>query len=256
MIVLLAAILPAVILMIYIYRKDTRPEPTRLILKGFLFGGIATFVSTLISGPLQQLGLFTDTPTTFAQCLSVSFFGAAIPEECAKLLMLWLLLRRMPEFDERYDGIVYGAAIGLGFATFENVLYVLGAGMDWITVSIARAFLAVPGHLAFAVVMGYYYSMNHFYGKNSLDGHGAKVKMILYPILMHGTYDTIAFSTGIGDLAGALASLVLLVFCYFMFKAVRRKVQSEALLNDDSPTPSDMDSPEGPFGGGMPPFAR
>ncbi len=240
MVILLAALLPAILLMVYIYSKDSKPEPPKLILKGFLFGGIATFVSTLISGPLQFLGFFTDNPTTFAQCLNVSFFGAAIPEECAKLLMLWLLLRNMKEFDERYDGIVYGASIGLGFASFENLLYVLGSGVDWITVSISRAFLAVPGHLAFAVVMGYYYSLNHFYGKNSMEGHGAKWKMLLYPILLHGIYDTIAFATGINVLLSGIAAILLLVFCFFLFKATRKKVLEEASKNSE-PLPGGED---------------
>ena len=106
LVILAAALLPALVLMWYVYNKDTQPEPTRLIVKGFFYGGLATFVSTLISGPLMAMGFFTAEPHTFAECMTTSFFGAAIPEECAKLLMLWLLLRHNPEFDERYDGIV------------------------------------------------------------------------------------------------------------------------------------------------------
>ena len=230
LIIFAAALLPALVLMWYVYNKDTQPEPTRLIVKGFFYGGIATFVSTLISGPLMAMGFFTNEPQSFADCLSISFFGAAIPEECAKLLMLWLLLRNNPEFDERFDGIVYAASVGLGFASFENVMYVLSAGMDWFPVSVSRALLAVPGHFAFAVMMGYYYSVDHFYG--SYAPKGTKSKILLVPILLHGIYDTIAFASGLGSAISGILSLALLYFCFRLFKHTRNKILSEASDND------------------------
>jgi len=228
--ILIAAIAPALILMWYVYHKDTQPEPTRLVAKGFIYGGIAVFASTLISGPLMMMGFFTSNPTTILECIKVSFFGAAIPEECAKLLMLWLLLRNCPEFDERYDGIVYGAAVGLGFATFENLMYLLSAGMDWLSVSISRGLFAVPGHFAFAVVMGYYYSLNHFYGEDAPAG--TKIKMILFPVLLHGTYDTLVFVANLTPIYSAILTLVLLAFCFVLFKRTRARILAEADDND------------------------
>jgi RsiW-degrading membrane proteinase PrsW (M82 family) len=230
LVIIAAALLPALVLMWYVYNKDTQPEPTRLIVKGFFYGGLATFVSTLISGPLLAMGFFTGEPQTFAECLTTSFFGAAIPEECAKLLMLWLLLRHNPEFDERYDGIVYAAAVGLGFASFENIMYVISAGADWFTVSLTRALLAVPGHFAFAVMMGYYYSVDHFYG--SYAPKGTKAKIILVPVLLHGIYDTIAFASGLGTVVSGVLTFVLLYFCYRLFKYTRAKILAEASDND------------------------
>ena len=230
LIIFAAALLPAIVLMWYVYNKDTQPEPTRLILKGFFYGGIATFVSTLISGPLMTMGFFTNEPSTLAECMTTSFFGAAIPEECAKLFMLWLLLRNNPEFDERFDGIVYAASIGLGFASFENVMYVLSAGMDWFSVSVTRAMLAVPGHFAFAVMMGYYYSVDHFYGEYAPKG--TKAKIILVPVLLHGIYDTIAFASGLGTAISGILTLALLYFCFRLFKYTRAKILAEASDND------------------------
>ena len=57
---------------------------------------------------------------SFAEAVGDAFFLAAIPEEVAKLFMLWLLLRKNPFFDEHFDGIVYAVCVGLGFAGFEN----------------------------------------------------------------------------------------------------------------------------------------
>jgi len=163
---LIAAVLPAIILLIYIYNKDkVQPEPTKWLVKGFLFGVISAFASTLISSPLGWLGFYTTgEAATFREAVSVAFFGAAIPEEAAKLLMLWLLLRKNPYFDEKIDGVVYAACVGMGFAAIENVMYLSTYYSTWVTVGLTRALISVPGHFMFAIAMGYYYSLGYWGG--------------------------------------------------------------------------------------------
>ena len=225
----LAAIAPALILLWYVYHKDTEPEPTRLIFKGFCFGGLSALLSTLISGPLLNMGFYTTDPSTWAEAVKVAFFGAAVPEETAKLLMLWLLLRNCPEFDERYDGIVYATTIGLGFAAFENIIYVISAGASWVDVAFTRALFAVPGHFAFAVTMGYYYSQYHFRGK---EHEGAQIKMLLYPILLHGAYDTLCFFSELNEALSLFITLILIAFCFWLFKRTRARILDEAAKNE------------------------
>ena len=225
----IAAVAPALILLWYVYNKDTEPEPTRLIFKGFCYGGLAALVSTLISGPLLNMGFYTTEPTSFWDSVKISFFGAAIPEETAKLLMLWLLLRNCPEFDERYDGIVYATTIGLGFAAFENIIYVISAGANWVDVAFTRALFAVPGHFAFAVTMGYYFSQYHFRGK---EYDGAKIKMWLYPVILHGLYDTLCFLSELNEALSLLITLVLIAFCFWLFKKTRARILKAAAENE------------------------
>ena len=98
-------------------------------------------------------------PTDLFDTTIQAFFVAALPEESFKLLALWLLLRKNPYFDEHFDGIVYAVCVGLGFAAVENVFFVVGEEGNWMGVAVNRALLAVPGHYAFAVLMGYYYSV-------------------------------------------------------------------------------------------------
>ena len=221
-IVLGAAIAPALLLLYYVYSKDFNPEPKKMVLRGFLFGGISVYVSTLISGPLLNLGLFTNEPSTFLEAMKVSFVGAAIPEESAKLFMLWLLLRRSKDFDERYDGMVYAAAVGMGFACLENLMYVLSSGSAWFYVSVTRALLAVPGHFAFAIVMGYYYSRNHFDREKMAPWD--RIRVWLYPMLLHGIYDTLAFSADISPALSGAITLLLIFFCSRLFKATRKRI--------------------------------
>lgn len=228
-IILAAAIVPGILLLYYVYSKDFNPEPKRMIYKGFFYGCLSVFASTLISGPLMKLGLFVNQPSSFAEALQTSFFGAAIPEESAKLLMLWLLLRHSPEFDERYDGMVYAAAVGLGFACLENLMYVVSAGAGWFQVSVTRAIFAVPGHFAFAIVMGYYFSRNHFDSRKITEFD--RIKVWLFPVLLHGIYDTLAFSAELSPAYSGLITILLIWFCYRLFKSTRDRILREAEQN-------------------------
>ena len=226
---LLAAIAPAALLLYYVYSKDFNPEPKKLVFKAFGYGALSAFVSSFISVPLMQMGLFASEPETFADAVRLSFLGAAVPEESAKLIMLWIFLRHCKEFDERYDGLVYAAAVGLGFAFLENIMYVLSAGEGWMVVSISRALFAVPGHFAFAIVMGYFYSKNHFSWTETSGWD--RFKVWLYPVLLHGVYDTLAFTSDIIPAWSGLITLGLIAFCIWLFRQTRKRILAEAEEN-------------------------
>lgn len=87
--------------------------------------------------------------TSILVSVSTAFFGAAIPEEIAKFLMLWLLLRKNPYFDEKMVGIVYAVCVSLGFAALENIMYLFTNAEAYLSVGIARAIFAVLGHFCF-----------------------------------------------------------------------------------------------------------
>ncbi len=118
--VIFAAIAPVAWLLWTIYRKDSvQPEPTKWLVKAFLYGVGSLFLSFAISMPTSiVLGLSVDKETygSLFEALEDAFLLAAVPEELAKFFMLWLLLRKNPFFDEHFDGIVYAVCVGLGFA--------------------------------------------------------------------------------------------------------------------------------------------
>ena len=217
------ALLPAVILLFYTYQQDKmQREPVKMIVKGFFWGCLSVFASFFISVPSLNLGLFPDEIHSFWDAFRISFFGAAIPEETAKLLCLWLFLRKNPYFDERMDGIVYAVCVGLGFAAFENVEYLFAAGTDWVTTGIGRSLTAIPGHFGFAVLMGYYFSLNHF---DKYRAPGAGLKMWLYPVLGHGIYDTIAMMSAVTPQLSGAITIVILLFCFQLIKWARKSMQ-------------------------------
>lgn len=214
--VLALALLPPIILLYYTYQQDKlQREPVKNLVKAFFFGGASVFASLCISVPFMNLGLFPQTITSHMDAFRCAFFGAAIPEESAKLLMLWLFLRKCKDFDERMDGIVYAVCIGLGFAAFENIEYIMAAGSQWVTVGLSRSLTAIPGHFGFAVIMGYYFSLNHF---DRYRAPGAGIKMWLYPVLAHGTYDWIAMSQEVNPQLGGAIAIAILLLCFWLMK--------------------------------------
>lgn len=224
--ILTAAILPAILLWLYIWKKDTQKEPTSWLIKALLWGaGICIpigFVELAI-----ETTLFADGgPHSLFGTTVQAFLVAAVPEETFKLLALWMVLRKNPYFDEHFDGIVYAVCVGLGFATIENIFYIF-SHENWLTIAVTRALLAVPGHYAFAVLMGYYYSIHHFVD----DSPKVAACILLVPIMAHGIYDSLAMSGTVNQYIGSIAFLVLIYFCIKMHKKAYRKVV--ALVEED-----------------------
>jgi len=221
MILIAAAILPAILLWLYTCKKDAYPEPMSQMLKAFLYGALicipVAFVENYISGMLFEAD---GSPSTLIGSTVEAFIVAAVPEEGFKLLALWLILRKNPFFDEHYDGIVYAVCVGLGFAAVENVGYVMMHADAWLSVAITRALLAVPGHYAFAVFMGYYYSLYHF-GQKSIQN---LLSIFLIPVLAHGCYDAFALTGTVEPVLGGISFIVLIFFCIKMHKNARQKI--------------------------------
>ena len=235
LIVLAAALLPAVLLWVYIWKKDPQKEPTSWLVKATLWGVAICIPIGLVESVINFVLFGDGSPSTLFGTTTLAFFVAAVPEEAFKLLALWLVLRKNPYFDEHFDGIVYAVCVGLGFAAIENIGYLIMME-DWVLVAIARALLAVPGHYAFAVLMGYFYSVYHF-----VD-HSRKTAacVLLVPILAHGIYDALAMSGMVNEYVGGIAFLVLIYFCIKMHKRAYHKVV--ALIEKDNQIMSSLDT--------------
>ena len=223
------AFLPAVLLVYYTYQQDKlQREPVRNLVKAFFFGWLSVLASLCISIPFMGMGLFTCEINTLGDAFRTAYFGAAIPEESAKLLLLWLFLRKCKDFDERMDGIVYAVCVGMGFAAFENIEYLFASGTDWVTTGLGRSLTAIPGHFAFAVIMGYYYSLDHF---DKYRAPLAGLKMWLYPVLAHGLYDTVAMSAAVSPEISGVVTIIILLGCFWGIKWARKRMASHLVAD-------------------------
>ena len=147
---LLLAIAPAVFWLWYFYQKDRyEPEPLTWILIIYLFGIAVTIPVALVEG---VAGIFLSE-------FLITVLIAPTVEEVGKFLVVRRTVYETSEFDEPVDGIIYAAAVGLGFATLENVIYVfaaLGTSIEFaIQTGLIRALISVPGHVLFSAMWGY-----------------------------------------------------------------------------------------------------
>lgn len=225
LILLVAALLPAVLLGYYIWKQDPQPEPANWLIRAVLYGVVICFPVVLVEMAISQV-FFGGEPTSLLGTTFQAFFVAALPEESFKLLALWLVLRRNPYFDEHFDGIVYAVFVGLGFAAIENIGYVMSNGLS---VAIMRALLAVPGHYAFAILMGYYYSVYHFSDRSPRTA----ACILLVPVVAHGIYDALALSGTVNPYIGGLSFFVLVYFCIKMHKNVKTKMMAQIKRDKD-----------------------
>lgn len=228
---LLSALIPAIVLLVYIYWQDRQsPEPVWQLIKATLLGVLSIPLSLCISSPLQAIGIVPEEMFTFGDAIRVAFLGAALPEELAKLFILWLILRKNRFFDERMDGIVYAVCVSLGFAGLENVLYVIGDA-DWMGVALSRAIFAVPGHFCYGVLMGYFYSLAHFCPSK----RPYYISMaIIAPIILHGIYDAILFivRVTISEWLSVILMLIFTLFCFYLWKTASKAIKKHLPFRD------------------------
>ncbi|MBQ6243276.1 MAG: PrsW family intramembrane metalloprotease [Bacteroidales bacterium] len=238
--ILFSAVLPALVLVFLIYRKDQyRKEPARQLVKAFCYGCLAAPASLLLSTPAEAVGLFTLGTDGVAAGFRTALFGAALPEELFKLAFLWLLLRRNPDYDEYVDGIVYAVCVGMGFAALENIGYLFQNMDNWGTVGTLRAIFSVPAHFFFAVAMGYFFACGSFGDPARRSVNYALA--LLVPVAQHTAFDWLAFCFGTPGILGGLA--IALFFGLYILMAKRSRQRVRAHLDRDREI---MDAPHLP----------
>jgi len=205
MFLLALALAPGAAIALYIYLKDKHErEPLGLLLMSFLYGIFSTFVTLIVSMPLDYMIMIDqqDAVELFADV----FFKVALVEEFSKFIFIRFLLFRNKNFNEPFDGIVYATMVGMGFATLENIIYVYQYGM---ATGILRMFTAVPAHACFAILMGYYLGRAKFSKEKNLY---FTLLALISATVFHGLYDYFLFITFVpGIWIGAAISLIVAI---------------------------------------------
>ena len=208
---ILAAVLPAIFLLRYIYKHDTvDKEPPGLLLSLILMGIVAALMSIV----LEIIGekILNDQISQDDKYYKIILAFAVVA-----VVKTW----KNPNFNYSFDGIVYAVSVSLGFAAFENIKYVMNFGLS---VALPRAVLAVPGHMGFAVFMGLFYGRAKLF--SDLGCKGKKVMNLLASYLsamfLHGFYDSCAM------IGNTLSTVIFIAFVALMYVIVISLIKHES----------------------------
>ncbi|MED1724183.1 glutamic-type intramembrane protease PrsW [Brevibacillus parabrevis] len=179
-----AAIAPGIAIMSYFYLRDSlEPEPISMVIRSFIFG-------MLLVIPIMVLQYIMQNEWNWRSGIVAEIIQSAVVEEFFKWMVIFFTVYKHVEFDEPYDGIVYAVAVSLGFATLENLFYLIINGMN---IAFWRAFLPVSSHALFAVWMGYYLGRAKF-SQNSKQEKTFLWLSVVLPIGLHALYNAIFLS--------------------------------------------------------------
>jgi len=218
------AILPVVLICIYVYRKDKNKEPSDLLMKLILSGIVSCFLTLILSSILSVVFPMlkkTSGELTFLETIIQIFFGIAFVEEFSKFVMVYLFGYKSKEFDEIYDIIVYSVFVSLGFAAFENMLYVFGNVESAISIGILRGLISIPGHACFALYMGYYLSLARL---NKDKRNIYIINSIFVPAILHGIFD---FCLTMGNVLYIVLFLVFVITLYIISVKKLKRLSNE-----------------------------
>ncbi len=168
-------------------RNIYRPGPKRLLVRTFFLG----MVSTIPAGIFNTIFLSDvdpNGPMALSTVAAGMFFVVGPVEETSKFLAVRLGPYRRGYSDEPMDGLVYSAAASLGFASLENLLYVIQYG-PW--VMLLRAPMSTLAHVIFGSFWGY------ALGLQKRNGSGQSwiwlVVGVVAAAVLHGMFNTTLF---------------------------------------------------------------
>ena len=219
-----AAVIPAVVLLVYVYKADRLEKEPGSLLALLIFQGI---ISTSLAVYTERIGAkllsgVVSTNTVLFQVL-FNFLVVGLSEEGFKFLLLKRRTWNSPHFNCQFDGVVYAVFVSLGFALWENIDYVILYGLN---TALVRAVTAIPGHACFGVFMGAWYGLAKAHERH---GHAQYSKIslrlaLICPVLLHGLYDFIAVMDQT-DTARYFIGFIAIMFiaAYLMIRRLSRK---------------------------------
>jgi Predicted membrane protein len=182
------AVAPGCAIVFYIYYKDKYdPEPMRNLVIAFFLGVLSIVPAILLEKKLQPVLMQYVEPYSITYFTVFAFIVVALSEELSKYVMLRFWAYPHKEFDEPLDGITYSVMISMGFATLENIHYVMQFGF---ATGVMRMFLSVPAHGAFGVLMGYHVGLAKFDPSHAWKH---RLKGLLLATFFHGSFDFFLF---------------------------------------------------------------
>jgi RsiW-degrading membrane proteinase PrsW (M82 family) len=189
-----AAVAPALLILWLVIAAGERPGPPAQVWSAFLLGSASISLLGLARAPFASIVAAPDNPWV-AQAMH-SIFGVALPEEAVKVIAIILVSAKRRPFADPMDTVVYGAAVGLGFAAYENLAYLVQHAEMWRSLAILRSALTVPFHGALGIIAGAYLAMAR--SGTALGAHrrhrdwarlSSRLMMLMGPLALHAGFD-------------------------------------------------------------------
>jgi RsiW-degrading membrane proteinase PrsW (M82 family) len=229
-IIIVVAFVPSLLYLVAVrnWERFGREPYSRLL----VMFGYGAFVAVLIALVLNQVVL--GELLRFERLTDVGgehFLGAVVVaplvEEMAKGLGLVLVLAHLKREE---DGMVYGAAIGLGFAATENLLYTTTALLEagwgaFIMTAILRIISSTLLHATATGVTGY--GIGRAVVSRSALVTAAPYYLIA--VLMHATFNFLATLPSVwpdtfGAWTGIISLVLVILFAGFAWRAMRARI--------------------------------
>lgn len=232
--IVLVAFVPSILYLIWIRNTERYSrEPYRRLLRIFLYGAVFSIsIAILVEIVLmillnenvervyQVLGDDPSIPALMLACVIAPFV-----EEAAKGLGLIRVRRAMTELE---NGIVYGAAVGLGFAATENLLYensalLEGGAEAFIATAIVRSLSSALLHASASSVLGLGIA------KKTM-GLGSWIPFYLVAVFMHSAFNFVAsfgvlYEDELGQIAYSIGLIAALTIAFISISTVRSKIR-------------------------------
>ena len=243
-ITLAVAFLPTIVIMVLVLKNAKyKREPIKKIASVFgisalstvpaiIFELIGTIVLALLVSILS-IDVRVKAGQTLYQLFDFMLVVGPVEEACKYFTFKWIIFHDR-EFDNTYDGVIYGAASALGFATLENLMYVFLNNDSQFTTAVMRALLSVPMHAITGIVMGYWFGISKYRRYNNVQPEThPEHKAFLFAVLLHGAYDFIVTVPEIYN-DSTLVSITFLViliavmgFIYLLMGRTIRRAKAE-----------------------------
>jgi RsiW-degrading membrane proteinase PrsW (M82 family) len=218
-------------------------EPWRFVIKAFIWGAIFSVIIAIIFSlvlavtlgqirPLNEwLARRIDDPEMVPLVIG-AVIVAPLVEEAAKGLGV---RGGRPEIQRLLDGLVYGAAAGLGFSATENLFYGInqlldptgGATSSFVLIA-GRSFSSSFLHASATAVVGYGLAKSWLTRRT-----WAVLPFYLIAVIMHASFNLLSvageiYRTQYGDVAVAITFGAAVTFALIAITVVRLKLASQS----------------------------
>jgi RsiW-degrading membrane proteinase PrsW (M82 family) len=202
-----SALVPGLMVLAYGIAKTRSNWANEALWTAFFVGGVGAIAAIPLEFALDALlGVLALAPLMKSGLTAV--FIAAIPEETIKFVILIGAAERHVDARRRQDIIALAIAVSLGFATIENLFYVV-VPQDWRFIAVGRALTAVPGHGIDGLAMGALLIAARLRPEQQ---HRRIFLACAVPIVMHAAYDFPLFALKYAHPTGGVSFWLIILW--------------------------------------------